>query len=162
MRKGKKGKNIYLPPEDFVYGLPNRPPSPFKDVIYNSFGNRADEEIRKEYKEYIKERSVKNTRPPKVVPRYFNPKIEEIRKKEMEKKCGVLGKNLNYNNTDINHIDKPLYKLKMFQGVGSKVAEEIKLFKTYHPYKKKEKNDDGIDYLISKVQGEIENDKNNL
>ena len=24
---------IYLPPEDFADGLPNRPPTPFKDVI---------------------------------------------------------------------------------------------------------------------------------
>ena len=52
--------------------------------------------------------------------------------------------------------EKPLYKLKMFQDVGSKVAEEVKLFKTYHPYRKKKKVDDGVDYLINKVQGEIE------
>ena len=59
--------------------------------------------------------------------------------------------------------DKPLYKLKMFQDVGSKVAEEVKLFKTYHPYKKKKKVDDGVDYLINKVQGEIEqNQSRNL
>ena len=51
----------------------------------------------------------------------------------------------------------------MFQDVGSKVAEEVKLFKTYHPYKKKKKVDDGVDYLINKVQGEIEqNNKNEL
>ena len=56
--------------------------------------------------------------------------------------------------------DKPLYKLKMFQDVGSKVAEEIKLFKTYHPYKKKKKNEDGVDYLINKVQGEIQQNQN--
>ena len=47
----------------------------------------------------------------------------------------------------------------MFQDVGSKVAEEVKLFKTYHPYKKKKKVDDGVDYLINKVQGEIEQNK---
>ena len=39
----------------------------------------------------------------------------------------------------------------MFQNVGSKVAEHIKQFKTYHPYKKKNNLDD----LIEKVQGEI-------
>ena len=48
----------------------------------------------------------------------------------------------------------------MFQDVGSKVAEDIKLFKTYHPYKKKKKNDDGVDYLINKVQGEIQQNQN--
>ena len=59
--------------------------------------------------------------------------------------------------------EKPLYKLKMFQDVGSKVAEEVKLFKTYHPYRKKQKVDDGVDYLINKVQGEIEqNDKEKM
>ena len=47
--------------------------------------------------------------------------------------------------------EKPLYKLKMFQNVGSKVAEQIKQFKTYQPYKKKNNLDD----LIEKVQGEI-------
>ena len=30
------------------------------------------------------------------------------------------------------------------------------MFKTYHPYRKKKKVDDGVDYLINKVQGEIE------
>jgi membrane-anchored protein YejM (alkaline phosphatase superfamily) len=52
--------------------------------------------------------------------------------------------------------DKPLYKLKMFQSVGSKIAESIKQFKTYHPYKKREKSsDNGIDNVINKVQEEI-------
>ena len=51
----------------------------------------------------------------------------------------------------------------MFQDVGSKVAEEVKLFKTYHPYKKIKKVDDGVDHLINKVQAEInENNKQNF
>ena len=65
-----------------------------------------------------------------------------------------------YAQTQNKKNDKPLYKLKMFQDVGSKVAEEIKLFKTYHPYKKKKKNEDGVDYLINKVQGEIQQNQN--
>ncbi len=40
MRHGGRERKIILPREDFVYGLPNRPPTPFKDVIYNSYGNR--------------------------------------------------------------------------------------------------------------------------
>ena len=162
MRHGKIEKKIYLPPEDFAYGLPNRPPTPFKDVIYNAYGNRAEDVIRNEYGCYIRERSVKNKRPPKVIPRYINPKVEELKKKEMEKRSG-----LDYNPLEppndtyqTQKNDKPLYKLKMFQDVGSKVAEEVKLFKTYHPYKKKTKNDDGVDYLINKVQGEIEQNQN--
>lgn len=140
MRHGKIEKKIYLPPEDFAYGLPNRPPTPFKDVIYNAYGNRAEDVIRNEYDCYIRERSVKNMRPPKVVPRYINPKVEELKKREMDRKAGSL----NYEPIDDPYAqtkknDKPLYKLKMFQDVGSKVAEEIKLFKTYHPYKKRKK-----------------------
>ena len=163
MRHGKIEKKIYLPPEDFAYGLPNRPPTPFKDVIYNAYGNRAEDVIRNEYDCYIRERSVKNKRPPKVIPRYINPKVEELKRREMEKKAGSL----NYDPLDApldiyqnQKNEKPLYKLKMFQDVGSKVAEEIKLFKTYHPYKKKKKNDDGVDYLINKVQGEIQQNQN--
>lgn len=134
MRTGGKEKRIYLPDEDFAYGLPNRPPTPFKDVIYNSYGNRAEETIRNEYQAFINERNIKYSRPPKVVPRYINPLVEKLKKKEEEKKASSL---------DFEPIpeeappkeEKPLYKLKMFQDVGSKVAEGIKQFKTYHPYK---------------------------
>ena len=163
MRHGKIEKKIYLPPEDFAYGLPNRPPTPFKDVIYNAYGNRAEDVIRNEYDCYIRERSVKNMRPPKVVPRYINPKVEELKKREMERKAGSLNYDPMddpYAQTQTKKNDKPLYKLKMFQDVGSKVAEDIKLFKTYHPYKKKKKNEDGVDYLINKVQGEIQQNQN--
>ena len=156
VRKGKIERKIYLPPEDFAYGLPNRPPTPFKDVIYNAFGNRAEDIIRNEYDNYIRERSIKNMKPPKVIPRYKNPKAEEYKMKELEKKGLTTGFEKKEN-------EKPLYKLKMFQDVGSKVAEEVKLFKTYHPYRKKKKVDDGVDYLINKVQGEIEqNDKEKM
>ena len=167
MRHGKIERKIYLPPEDFAYGLPNRPPTPFKDVIYNAYGNRAEDVIRNEYDCYIRERSVKSKRPPKVIPRYINPKVEELKRREMEKKAGSLN---GYDPLDVpmdmlqqtRKNEKPLYKLKMFQDVGSKVAEEVKLFKTYHPYKKKKKTDDGVDYLINKVQGEIQqNQKDN-
>ena len=167
VRHGKIEKKIYLPPEEFAYGLPNRPPTPFKDVIYNAYGNRAEDIIRNEYDNYIRERSMKNSRPPEIVTRYINPKAEEYRKRDLEKKAGSLTGYPGFDNEENNPYstknEKPLYKLKMFQDVGSKVAEEVKLFKTYHPYKKKKKVDDGVDYLINKVQGEIEqNNKNEL
>ena len=167
VRHGKIEKKIYLPPEEFAYGLPNRPPTPFKDVIYNAYGNRAEDIIRNEYDNYIRERSMKNSRPPEIVTRYINPKAEEYRKRDLEKKAGSLTGYPGFENEENNPYstknEKPLYKLKMFQDVGSKVAEEVKLFKTYHPYKKKKKVDDGVDYLINKVQGEIEqNNKNEL
>ena len=163
VRKGKIEKKIYLPPEDFAYGLPNRPPTPFKDVIYNAYGNRAEDIIRNEYDDYIKERSIKNIKPPEVITRYINPKAEEYKMRDLEKKNGGLsGFITGYEKKDKEN-EKPLYKLKMFQDVGSKVAEEVKLFKTYHPYRKKKKVDDGVDYLINKVQGEIEqNDKQKM
>ena len=167
VRHGKIEKKIYLPPEEFAYGLPNRPPTPFKDVIYNAYGNRAEDIIRNEYDNYIRERSMKNSRPPEIITRYINPKAEEYRKRDLEKKAGSLTGYPGFDNEENNPYstknEKPLYKLKMFQDVGSKVAEEVKLFKTYHPYKKKKKVDDGVDYLINKVQGEIEqNNKNEL
>ena len=166
VRQGKIERKIYLPNEDFAYGLPNRPPTPFKDVMYNAYGNRAEDVIRNEYNNYIRERSVKNMRPPQVITRYKNPKAEEYKKRDLEKKLGGLTAYNGFGNEENNFEnknEKPLYKLKMFKDVGSKVAEEIKLFKTYHPYKKKKKVDDGVDYLINKVQGEIEqNNKKGL
>ena len=156
VRHGKIEKKIYLPPEEFAYGLPNRPPTPFKDVIYNAYGNRAEDIIRNEYDNYIRERSVKDNRPPQVITRYINPKAEEYKMRELEKKGLTTG-------FQDKEKEKPLYKLRMFQDVGSKVADEVKLFKTYHPYRKKQKVDDGVDYLINKVQGEIEqNDKEKM
>lgn len=44
---------------------------------------------------------------------------------------------------------KPLYKLKMFQGVDSKVKENLKNFKTYTSKK------DNLDCLIEKVENEL-------
>lgn len=45
--------------------------------------------------------------------------------------------------------DKPLYKMKMFNNVGSKVVENIKKFKTAEGGK------DNLDNLIAKVEGEL-------
>ena len=159
MRKGGREKKIILPHEDFVYGLPNRPATPIKDVINSAYGNRAEDIIRNEYAAFMREKSVKNRRPPKVVPRFINPKLEQIKKREEEKKKGALDyiDPLDAMPDFDKKNEKPLYKLKMFQNFGSKVTEAIKQFKTYHPYKKHQfdKTDDGLDHLINKVQGEI-------
>lgn len=45
--------------------------------------------------------------------------------------------------------EKPMYKLKMFQDVGSKVQENLKGFKTYAQKK------DNMDNLIEKVENEL-------
>ena len=53
-----------------------------------------------------------------------------------------------------------LYKLKMFMDVKSKVAESIKMFKSYRPIKKKIKAKDkinnlsSIDNMINKLEDE--------
>ena len=59
--------------------------------------------------------------------------------------------------------EKPLYKLKMFQNVGSKVTEDIKKFKTYKPFGKKEKKENkeenektGIEKVIEDVKKDVE------
>lgn len=51
--------------------------------------------------------------------------------------------------------DKPLYKLKMFQGVDSKVKENLKTFKTYTAKK------DNLDCLIEKVENELKESAHN-
>ena len=134
---GQKTRKIHLPPIDFVYGVPNRPPTPIKEVINNDYGNRAEKIIRQEYSNFIKNKSKKLFRPPKVVPRFINPLVEEMKKKEEEKKANSLDMPLE--EEEEKKDEKPLYKLKMFQSVPSKIAESIKQFKTYHPYKKEEK-----------------------
>ena len=168
VKHGTKEKKVILPPEDFAYGKPNRPPTPIKEIINNDYGNRAEALITNEYKKFMKQKSHANFKPPKVVPRYINPLVEQLKKREEERKKLSLDANLSDEELFGKKDEKPLYKLKMFQSVGSKIAESIKQFKTYHPYKKKEKekgklNDDGIDNLINKVQEEIkqkENDNN--
>lgn len=155
VKVGQKLKKVELPEENFTYGLPNRPGTPIKDVINGAYGNRAEEIIRKEYDTFIKEKSKIYRRPPKVVPRYISKKVEEMRLKEEEKKMNDLEAGYDLA-LEEKKDEKPLYKLKMFQDVGSKVAEGIKQFKTYQPYKKKDKIQDGVDELINKVQGEIQ------
>jgi hypothetical protein len=45
--------------------------------------------------------------------------------------------------------EKPLYKMKMFNDVGSKVVQGLNNFKTYKPPK------DNLDTLIEKVENEL-------
>ena len=151
---GQKKRKIHLPPIDFVYGVPNSPPTPIKEIINNDYGNRAEKLIRQEYLNFIKSKTKKFSKPPKVIPRYINPKVEEMKKKDEEKKAN----NLEIQIEDVEKKnEKPLYKLKMFKSVPSKVMESIKKFKTYHPYyKKTEKKEDNcfVDKESDKVKEE--------
>lgn len=134
MKYGTKEKRIVLPPEDFAYGVRNRTPTPVKDVINNAYGNRAEEVIGMEYKTFMKEKQACNRLAAKTTP-HFN-KMMQTRKMA-------------------NYVEeKPLYKMKMFKEVPSKVAEGVKNFKTYRPMKKK----DGIDHLIEKVEHDIQHE----
>ena len=95
-----------------------------------------------------------------------------MRKKEEERKANDLNyvpeedekkdekndeKNEDEEESSEKKDEKPLYKLKMFQNVGSKVAEGIKKFKTFKQYKikKPENENNGLDNIINKVQDEI-------
>ncbi len=159
MKHGDIKKNLVLPEEDFAYGLPNPPHENIADLIYNTYGNRAEELIKKDYEEFIAEKS-KIYRRPKVIPRFISPKVEEMKKKEEERKANMLDAPLEEENVEEENKEpeKPLYKLKMFQNVGSKVAEGIKKFKTYKPFKIKqsiEEENNGINKIINDVQEDV-------
>ena len=94
VKHGTKEKKVILPPEDFAYGKPNRPPTPIKEIINNDYGNRAEALITNEYKKFMKQKSHANFKPPKVVPRYINPLVEQLKKREEERKKLSLDANL--------------------------------------------------------------------
>jgi len=159
MKQGAIQKNIVLPDEDFAYGLPYPPRENIADLIYNTYGNRAEDQIKKEYEEFIAEKS-KVYRRPKVVPRFISPKVEEMKKKEEERKANSLDAPIEEENTEEENKEpeKPLYKLKMFQNVGSKVAEGIKKFKTYKPFRLKtdvEEENNRMNQIINDVQEDV-------
>lgn len=132
MKFGKTNHPIYLPPNEFTYGLGNRPPTPFKDVICYGYHNRAEDVIKKEYKQFMHDKMLTYHLVPRTTQHFYN--ILETRRNQM------------------NHIEKPLYKMKMFKNIGSRVTEGIKQFKTYHPFNKKEYS---LDNMINKVQNEL-------
>ena len=151
--EGKLSREIKLPPQNFAYGIPNRPSTPIKNVVNYAYGNKAEFIIRKEYDKLLNEKSKILKGPPKVICRYINPKVAEIREKEEEER-----KEKEMKNNIIDPLDEevekepPLWKMRMFRDVGSKVAEDVKKFKTYKPWKKNENN---LDRIIRNVQEEI-------
>ena len=159
VKQGGKIKNLALPEENFVYGLAYPPHEDIADIIYNTYGNKAEEEIKKEYEAFIAEKS-KIHRRPKVVTRFLNPKVEEMKKKEEERKANSLDAPIEEKNEEEEkkEPEKPLYKLKMFMNVGSKVAEGIKKFKTYKPFRIKtdvEDEKNKIDKIINDVKEDV-------
>ena len=118
------------------------------NLIYNIYGNKAEELLNKNYEEFITEKSRR-----KFIfsssPRYISPKVEEMKKKEEERKAYML--------SDINMFKKEekrvLYKLKMFQNVGSKVTENIKKFKTFKPIMNNKNNNNKN--IIKEIQNDM-------
>jgi hypothetical protein len=83
--------------------------------------------------------------------------LEAKKKKIEEKKDKNKLANKSCINNDKNKIE--LYKLKMFMDVKSKVAESIKMFKSYRPKRKikvevKNNNLSQIDNMINKLEEE--------
>ena len=83
--------------------------------------------------------------------------LEAKRKKIEEKKDKNKLADKSCINSSKNKIE--LYKLKMFMDVKSKVAESIKMFKSYRPIKKikvevKNNNLSQIDNMINKLEEE--------
>jgi len=141
--------------------LPSPKHEDIADIIYNTYGNKAEEDLKKSYEAFISEKSKVYHRP-KVVPRFISPKVELMKKKEEERKANNL--DLPLIEEENKEPEKPLYKLKMFQNVGSRVAEEIKKFRTYKPFiakhEKKEIKEEiektGIDKVIEDVKKDVE------
>ena len=166
LKRGSIDRKIFLPHEGITYGKPNRPPTPIKDIINNNYGTLAEMNIRNEYKNFIKKvRSQSNFN---VRARFEKTKkmLEEKRKKLFEERKSRIEIGNKYNSISAK-IEKAPYKLKMFMDVKSKVAENLKMFKSYRPYQKKIKiarniNDalkdsanTNIDDMINKVQDDI-------
>ena len=160
VKKGHKPEKI-VPNTEQVYGLPSPKHESIADLIYNTYGNKAEEDLKKSYEAFISEKSKVYHRP-KVVPRFISPKVELMKKKEEERKANNL--DLPLIEEENKEPEKPLYKLKMFQNVGSKVAEDIKKFKTYKPFiakhEKKELKEEiektGINKVIEDVKKDVE------
>ena len=151
IKKRKKHSRNIIKSSSCVFGLANPKHEDIADIINNTYGNNAEKKLKENYESFMKEKS-KIRRIPKVIPRYISTKVEEMKKKEEEKKENML---------IASTIElKPLYKLKRFQNVGSKVTEAIKKFKTFKPILNKNINKSVIinESNIKKVINDIEKD----
>ena len=168
IKHGSIDRRIYLPKEGFTYGKPNRPPTPIKDIINNNYGNLAEITIRNEYRNFLRKmRSQSNVNINRKLAQ-MRKMLEEKRKKNLEERKIRKGDLVEKPGNNTVKSDKPLYKLKMFMNVPSKVTEGLKMFKSYRPPKRKiiiERNknikemkdisDNNIENMIYKVQEEM-------
>ena len=158
IKKGKKQSRNIIKSSSCVYGLANPKHEDIADIINNTYGNNAEKKLKEIYESFIKEKS-KIRRITKVIPRYISTKVEEMKKKEEEKKENkLIASTIGL---------KPLYKLKRFLNVGSKVTEAIKKFKTFKPILSKNKsmiiNENNINKVINDIEKDVkEKEKNEL
>lgn len=161
IKKGSKAKKIFLPPEEFVYGKRNRTPTPVKNVIYYEYARQGEDTIKKTYDRFMQTSQTKIKLQPIIT-----KKFEEKMKKSLYDRYVVP-------------VEKPMYKMKIFQGVESKVKQKLinnrqKLSdrltnsminnNDYEGNNYKSKNHinqpqekDNIDFLIEKVEDDIKN-----
>ena len=155
LKEGNKFRKMTLPDDQFIYGLKSSEHEDITNIINYAYANRAEEMQLEKYKSFIHKKCTLQKRP-KVVPRYISPKVEIMKKKEEEKKIlnsmvhsTILPK--------ININEKTLYKMKMFDDVKSKVAQRLKLFKTFKPLLNKSpsyKITNNIRYNKDNIEGE--------
>jgi hypothetical protein len=130
---GTTAKKLILPRQDFAYGLANKPSTPIKNVINFSYGNEAAQGMKRSYSQILFESSQKEKLIPKLT-KHFEKCIELKKIKRNE--------SLNM---------KPLFKIKKYLNVTSKVKQNLKVFKTFNT----NKHEDQIDKLICRVEKEI-------
>ena len=160
IKKDKKHTRNIIKSSSCVYGLANPKHEDIADIINNTYGNNAEKKLIKNYESFIKEKS-KIHRITKVIPRFISPKVEQMKKKEEEKKANAL--------ITSTIEQKPLYKIKRFLKVGSKVTENINKFKTFKPIlnkninKSMKINDKNIKKIIDDIEKDVkEKEKNKL
>lgn len=149
--QGNKERKIYLPDEDFTYGKKNESSIPIKSVINYDFSNRAEDVIKMEYHTYLREVEVSDY----FLMYLFNNNQRAKANRLKPKSTSHYKKLLETRKSNIEKEEKPIYKMKMFQDVGSRVKENLKGFKTYVEKK------DNLDDLIHEVENELKVIDNN-
>lgn len=152
MSKGCFERKIYLPAENFIYGQRNRTPTPIKQIVNYDYARKAENEILNEYDDFMRNKT-------KLVK--YEPKTTNHHDKMMLSRKTIQKKE-----------EKPLYKMRMFSDVGSKVVVGIKNFKTFDDKNLNSKTegnnnnteDAQIDNMIEKIENELkelQEDNNN-
>ena len=126
VKQGHKPQKLNIPNTDRVYGLPSPKHEDIADIIYNTYGNKAEEDLKKSYEAFISEKSKVYHRP-KVVPRFISPKVELMKKKEEEE-------------SKANNLDLPL------------IEEENKEHEKAQKLLKKSRNSELISLLLQNMK----------